>query len=81
MSCWFGHRLPHIGGDPDHQLRCFRRGTGLYPDRLHSYPEIDGRTLFMPAEEDAWILHSLPRMAAALTGHGLGRLWARRSPR
>ena len=68
-------------GYPDHQLRCFRRGTGLYPDRLHSYPEIDGRTLFMPAEEDAWILHSLPRMAAALTGHGLGRLWARRSPR
>jgi hypothetical protein len=26
-------------------------------------------------------LRSLPRMAAALTGHGLGRLWARRSPR
>jgi len=149
MSCWFGHRLPDIGGYPDHQLRCFRRGAGLYPDRLHSHPEIDGPTLFMPAEEDAWILHerdgqtigdlvrkwdeyadkearaqrragvaglvlsvlfafyrfeveanvweaagyrrdadatvrrlrSLPRMAAALTGHGLGRLWARRSPR
>jgi Glycosyl transferase family 2 len=81
LSCWFGHRLRHIGGYPDHQLRCFRRGAGLYPDRLHSHPEIDGRTLFMPAEEDAWILRSLPRMAAALTGHGLGRLWARRSSR
>lgn len=150
MSCWFGLRLPHIGGYPDHQLRCFRRGAGLYPDRLHSHPEIDGPTLFMPAEEDAWIFHerdgqkigdlvrkwdeyadkearaqlrgggaapgplamiwaayrfeaeakrweaaryrrdadatvrrlgSLPRLAAALIGHGLGRLWARRSAR
>ena len=57
MSCWSGRRLPHIGGFPDHQLRCFRRGAGLYPDRLHSHPEIDGRTIFLPIEEDAWILH------------------------
>ena len=26
-------------------------------------------------------LRSLPRLAAALTGHGLGRLWARRTSR
>ena len=138
MSCWFGRRLPHIGGFPDHQLRCFRRGAGLYPDRLHSHPEIDGRTIFLPIEEDAWSplavlwaaasafrffvakgyrdgvaglvlsvlfdfyrfeteakrwegarypregdatvqrLGSLPRLAAALTGHGCRRLWARR---
>ena len=57
MSYCFGLRLPHIGGFPDHQLRCFRRGAGLYPDRLHSRPEIGGRTMFLPHEEDAWIRH------------------------
>jgi glycosyltransferase involved in cell wall biosynthesis len=57
MNCVFGLRLPHIGGFPDHQLRCFRRGAGAYPDRLHGRPEVDGRTIFLPAEEDTWILH------------------------
>jgi glycosyltransferase involved in cell wall biosynthesis len=57
MNCVFGLRLPHIGGFPDHQLRCFRRGAGAYPDRLHSHAEIDGRTIFLPIEEDTWILH------------------------
>ena len=43
--------------EQEYQLRCFRRGAGLYPDRLHSRPEVAGRVLFLPLEEDAWILH------------------------
>jgi glycosyltransferase involved in cell wall biosynthesis len=58
MNHCFGLRLPHIGGFPDYQLRCFRRGRGRYPDRLHSRPEIHGRTVRLPIEEDAWILHN-----------------------
>lgn len=57
LNCCFGQRLPHIGGFPDYQLRCFRRGTGRYPDRLHSHPEVGGRVRFLPIEDDAWILH------------------------
>jgi glycosyltransferase involved in cell wall biosynthesis len=102
MNCVFGLRLPHIGGFPDHQLRCFRRGAGAYPDRLHSRPEVAGLVLGVlfafyrfeteaerwaaaryPGEGDATVrrLGSFPRPAAALTGHGLRRLWARRSVR
>jgi glycosyltransferase involved in cell wall biosynthesis len=58
MNHCFGRRLPHIGGFPDYQLRCFRRGAGRYPDRLHSRPEIPGRTIRLPVEENAWILHN-----------------------
>jgi glycosyltransferase involved in cell wall biosynthesis len=57
MNYWLGRPLPHIGGFPDHQLRCFRRGAGRYPDRLHGRPELTGPTLVMPPEEDAWIHH------------------------
>ena len=58
MNTCFGRRLPHIGGFPDHQLRCFLRGVGHYPDRLHSRPQIDGPTIVLPPEEDVWILHA-----------------------
>lgn len=58
MNTCFGRRLPHIGGFPDHQLRCFQRGAGQYPDRLHSRPQIDGPTIVLPPEEDVWILHA-----------------------
>jgi glycosyltransferase involved in cell wall biosynthesis len=47
LNCWLGRPLPHIGGFPDYQLRCFRRGAGLYPDRLHSHPEVAGRVRFL----------------------------------
>jgi glycosyltransferase involved in cell wall biosynthesis len=57
LNCCFGQRLPHIGGFPDYQLRCFRRGAGRYPDRLHSHPEVEGRVRFLPVEDDVWILH------------------------
>ena len=57
MNHCFGFRLPHIGGFPDYQLRCFRRGAGLYPDQLHSRPAIRGRAIYLAIEEDVWILH------------------------
>jgi glycosyltransferase involved in cell wall biosynthesis len=61
LNCCFGQRLPHIGGFPDYQLRCFRRGAGRYPDRLHSHPEVTGRVRFLPVEDDVWILHERDR--------------------
>jgi len=71
LNCWLGRPLPHIGGFPDYQLRCFRRGAGLYPDRLHSHPEIAGRVRFLPIEDDAWILHA----RAGQTIGDLARKW------
>lgn len=53
----FGLPVPHVYGFPDRQLRCFRRGAGLYPDRLHSHPKLDGRTVRLPVEDGAWIVH------------------------
>ena len=57
MNRWFGLPLPHVGGFPDYQLRCFRRDAGLYPDRLHSQPEIRGRHTYLTNAPDVWILH------------------------
>jgi glycosyltransferase involved in cell wall biosynthesis len=57
MNHCFGRPVPHVGGFPDYQLRCIRRGAGRYPDRLHSHPEIAGRVVHMPVEDGAWILH------------------------
>jgi glycosyltransferase involved in cell wall biosynthesis len=71
MNHGFGRPLPHIGGYPDYQLRCFRRGAGRYPDRLHSAPEINGRTVFLPAEDGAWLIHG----RAGLTIGDLVRKW------
>lgn len=58
MNYWFGRPMPHFGDFPDYQLRCFRRGLGRYPDRLHAAPEVQGRLDFLPATGGAWIEHS-----------------------
>ncbi|MGH7355037.1 MAG: glycosyltransferase [Candidatus Rokuibacteriota bacterium] len=71
MNHCFGRPLPHIGDFPDYQLRCFRRGAGRYPDRLHSAPAIDGRTVFLPIQEGAWLVHG----RAGLTIGDLVRMW------
>lgn len=71
MNHCFGRRLPHVGGFPDYQLRCFRRGAGRYPDRLHSAPEIDGHTVFLPTEDGVWLVHG----RAGLTIGDLVRKW------
>lgn len=58
MNYCFGRPLPHIGDFPNYQLRCFRRDAGRYPaGRLHCAPEVTGRTMFLPVEEGAWIVH------------------------
>lgn len=65
MNYCFGKPVPHVGGFPDYQLRCFRRGAGRYPDRLHSIPALDGPVAFLPIEDGAWMLHL--RKNAAIT--------------
>lgn len=57
MNYFFGLPVPHGGGFPDYQLRCFRRGAGRYPDRLHSAAVIDGPVAYLPVEDGAWIVH------------------------
>ncbi len=57
MNYFFGLPVPHTGGFPDYQLRGFRRGTGRYPDRLHSAAVIDGPVAHLPVEDGAWIVH------------------------
>lgn len=57
MNYCFALPVPHVGGFPDYQLRCFRRGAGTYPDRLHSSPNIDGRTVFLAIQDGVWIIH------------------------
>ena len=71
MNHCFGRALPNIGDFPDYQLRCFRRGAGRYPDRLHSAPDVSGRTVFLPIQEGAWLVHG----RAGLTIGDLVRKW------
>lgn len=65
MNYCFGRPVPHVGGFPDYQLRFFRRGAGLYPDRLHSQVQLTGRAEFLPIEDGVWMLHL--RRNAAIT--------------
>lgn len=59
LNYCFGLKLPHIGDFPNYHLRCFRRDAGRYPEgRLHCVPRVEGRTEFLPLEEDAWIVHA-----------------------
>jgi glycosyltransferase involved in cell wall biosynthesis len=57
MNYCFGRPVPHVGGFPDYQLRCFRRGAGHYPGDMHRGPQFEGRTVFLPIEEGVWFLH------------------------
>jgi glycosyltransferase involved in cell wall biosynthesis len=57
MNYFCGLPVPHTGGFPDYQLRCFRRGAGRYPDRLHSAAVIEGGVAYLPVEDGAWIVH------------------------
>lgn len=57
MNYGFGRPLPHVGGFPDYQLRCFRRGAGHYPGDMHRGPQLVGHTVFLPIEEGVWFLH------------------------
>ncbi|HEX8833882.1 MAG TPA: glycosyltransferase family 2 protein, partial [Abditibacteriaceae bacterium] len=45
------------GWFPDEQLRLFRRGKVRYSDRIHRAPQIDGETVTLPLEGDAYLKH------------------------
>ena len=57
MNYFVGLPVPHTSGFPDYQLRCFRRGAGRFPDRLHGAAAIDGHVAYLPVEDGAWIVH------------------------
>jgi len=59
MHYCFGLPVPHAGGFPEYHLRCFRRGAAWYPtDQIHCTPKIEGRTIYLPIEEDSWLIHN-----------------------
>lgn len=57
MNYCFGRPLPHVGGFPDYQLRCFRRDAGTYTPKLHAAPTVQGSVQFLPIDEGVWIQH------------------------
>lgn len=57
MNYCFGRPLPHVGGFPDYQLRCFRRDAGRYTPTLHAAPTVQGAVHFLPADDGVWIQH------------------------
>ncbi len=57
MNYCFGRPLPHVGGFPDYQLRCFRRGAGAYTSKLHAAPTVRGPVVFLPPDEGVWLRH------------------------
>lgn len=68
-NCCFRRPVSHCSGFPDYQLRCFRRGMGVYPERLHGAPIIRGRTVFLPIEEGVWIIHERKNMTISDVVH------------
>ncbi len=53
----FGRKMTGTGWWPDFQLRLFKKGKVSWSDKIHSTPLIDGKTGYLPVEQNATILH------------------------
>lgn len=56
-NIFFGRWLAHTNWWPDRHIRFFKKGKVNWKNIIHSYPEVKGEVLNLPAEESLAILH------------------------
>lgn len=56
-NIFFGKWISHTNWWPDRQYRFFRRGTIKWPKKIHTYPEISGKAIDLPAKVSVAIEH------------------------
>ncbi len=57
QNIFFGKWIRHTNWWPDKQIRFFRKGKVNWPDKIHTYPEVKGKTLELPVDEKLSITH------------------------
>ncbi len=56
-NIFFGKWIAHTNWWPDRHIRFFKKGKVKWSNRIHSYPEVEGRIFDLAAKEDLAILH------------------------
>ena len=56
-NIFFGKWIAHTNWWPDKHVRFFKKGKVKWSDKIHVYPEVDGRVLELPAREKLAIIH------------------------
>lgn len=56
-NIFFGKWISHTNWWPDRHIRFFKKGKVNWKNIIHSYPQVSGEVLNLPAEESLAILH------------------------
>lgn len=56
-NIFFGKWIAHTNWWPDRHIRFFKKGKVSWSDRIHSYPEVEGKIFNLEAREDLAIVH------------------------
>lgn len=56
-NIFWGTWISHTNFWPDRQIRLFQKDKICWPERIHTYPVIDGTTVDLPATPNEAILH------------------------
>lgn len=56
-NIFFGKWIKHTNWWPDRHIRFFKNGKVKWGNKIHSYPEVNGRILNLEAKEDLSIIH------------------------
>lgn len=56
-NVFFGKWIAHTNWWPDKHVRFFKKGTVIWSDKIHKYPEVSGKVLDLEAKESLAIVH------------------------
>jgi len=53
----FNKWIRHTNWWPDRQIRFYKKGRVVWPEKIHQYPQVKGKVLDLPAKEELAIEH------------------------
>ena len=56
-NIFFGRWIAHTNWWPDRHIRFFKKGKVKWLEKIHSYPEVDGKLIDLPADPELAIIH------------------------
>lgn len=56
-NIFFGRWIKHTNWWPDKHVRFFKKGKVKWDDKIHFYPQVEGKILDLPAKEELAIVH------------------------
>lgn len=56
-NIFFGRWIAHTNFWPDRQIRFFKKSKLHWPEIIHTYPQVDGKIVSLPAKEKVSLVH------------------------